>query len=312
MHSVPEMMFGAQESFRYLECSNCGCLQLLDAPTELGRYYPSSYYSFRSKSDSEAWNSRVRSSLRRLRNHLYLLELGCLTSLLDRLAAYEQIRSFAAAKPSRDARILDVGCGSGTLLKDIADLGFTRLLGIDPFLGHDVSRQNGVEVRKGSLEDLKGTTWDLIMFHHSFEHIPNPLPTLRTCAELLSDEGCCLLRVPIASRSWRDYGVRWVEIDAPRHFFLHTQKSMAVLASDAGLEVNKIAYDSDGFELWGSELSKRGIPFSSVCESRLRDFFSADEVRQFRVTTREINKCGDAGRAAFYLSRAGRSAARKR
>ncbi|MGH2855114.1 MAG: hypothetical protein ACRDLF_13090, partial [Solirubrobacteraceae bacterium] len=40
-----EMMFGLRERFEYLECGECGCLQLLDVPEDLARFYPESYYS---------------------------------------------------------------------------------------------------------------------------------------------------------------------------------------------------------------------------------------------------------------------------
>jgi hypothetical protein len=46
-HSVREMMFGMRDVFQYLECGACGCLQLLNIPKDMGKYYPEQYYSFR-------------------------------------------------------------------------------------------------------------------------------------------------------------------------------------------------------------------------------------------------------------------------
>lgn len=57
------------------------------------------------------------------------------------------------------------------------------------------------------------------MFHHSFEHIADPFETLCSVRRLLSS-GTCLIRIPIVdSWAWENYGVNWIQIDAPRHFF---------------------------------------------------------------------------------------------
>lgn len=40
-----EMMFGTGDCFDYIECSNCGCLQISQVPDNLGDYYPKNYSS---------------------------------------------------------------------------------------------------------------------------------------------------------------------------------------------------------------------------------------------------------------------------
>src|SRR5262245_47713162 len=46
IHSIREMMFGTKEPFEYIECGNCGCIQIADIPDDLSRHYPSYYCSF--------------------------------------------------------------------------------------------------------------------------------------------------------------------------------------------------------------------------------------------------------------------------
>ena len=44
-----ERMFGFGSEFEYLECSNCGCIQLLNIPPDMAKYYPQDqYYSLSS------------------------------------------------------------------------------------------------------------------------------------------------------------------------------------------------------------------------------------------------------------------------
>lgn len=44
-HEAREMAFGLRDKFTYLECGSCGCLQLLNIPADMSRYYPGDYYS---------------------------------------------------------------------------------------------------------------------------------------------------------------------------------------------------------------------------------------------------------------------------
>ena len=46
LYTVREMMFGTREEFEYLECAQCGCVQLWNVPADLSPYYPPDYYSF--------------------------------------------------------------------------------------------------------------------------------------------------------------------------------------------------------------------------------------------------------------------------
>jgi len=39
-----EMMYGFRDEFEYMKCSNCGCLQLVNIPDDLSKYYPNDYY----------------------------------------------------------------------------------------------------------------------------------------------------------------------------------------------------------------------------------------------------------------------------
>jgi hypothetical protein len=59
-----EMMFGLRESFDYLECSKCGCLQQLDVPEDLSRLYDN-YYSF--DNALPATDRRIAATIKRLR-----------------------------------------------------------------------------------------------------------------------------------------------------------------------------------------------------------------------------------------------------
>src|SRR4249920_2455956 len=45
-YTVREMQWGMRDEFEYFECSKCGCLQIVDFPSDISKYYPTNYYSY--------------------------------------------------------------------------------------------------------------------------------------------------------------------------------------------------------------------------------------------------------------------------
>ena len=108
-----EMMFGYRDEFHYLACANCGCLNLVDMPDDMGKYYPSqSYYSFRTARHGNALEfvkQRRMKAILSNRSPLGKLFLRAFKGQDHHLWLKELCVSL-------DARIIDVGCGDGALL----------------------------------------------------------------------------------------------------------------------------------------------------------------------------------------------------
>jgi SAM-dependent methyltransferase len=197
-------------------------------------------------------------------------------------------------------RILDVGCGAGSLLVALRNVGFTNLTGVDRFIEDDVQYGEGVKVMKGGLEDISGQ-FDLIMFHHSLEHLPDPLGALTDARERLSSAGRVLVRIPVAdSWAYAHYGIDWVGLEAPRHLFVYSRRGLRVLAERAGLVLERTIDDSTERQFWASELYRRGVQFQGSYD-RWVDYFSADEIAHFRQAAVELNRRGEGDEAAFVL-----------
>ena len=302
IHSVREMMLGSRDKFRYLECHTCGCLQLIEFPEDLARYYPSGYTAFGGNSDrGSSFFQKVRRQVRKRRNQGLLKRPNWIDRYLIESFDNLPLKAFARLGVSRHARILDVGCGSGILLMDLKELGYENLLGLDRFLPQSLEDNRGVKIVRGELQDLKGTQWDVIMFHHSFEHMSDPLGILRLAAGLQSPDGRCLIRVPVLGWAWEHYGVHWAQLDAPRHLYLHTIKSFRLLAAAAGFDVVDVSYDSNEFQFWASELYSRDIDFASIDGSRPQKIFSKPELRDFKARSRELNAKALGDSAVFNL-----------
>ncbi len=296
-----EMMFGTREPFRYGACGACGLLWLLDVPADLSPYYPADYYSFGAPRSLSA----LRRSLRGLWARHHLGHPSALGALLTR--AYGEAPFFGWARNAGatfTSRILDVGSGNGRLLNEMRSCGFTDLTGADPFVDAEHTTADGVRILKKRPDELDGT-YDLVMCHHAFEHMPDPADNLRAMGRLVAPGGTLLVRIPVAD-SWarREYGPDWVALDPPRHLFIHTQQSIERLAGPAGLTLVRAERDAGAMSLWASEQYRLDIPLNGARSYRVDPSaspFTPEQIAGFERCARDLNAQGEGDTAAFYL-----------
>lgn len=295
------MAFGLREPFTYLECAQCGCVQLIEIPTDMGKYYPADYYSLQPHGKLKTF---VR---RRWASHAFNQKnlVGWLFS--KTFFPHRGMLAVRRVAPQKTARILDVGCGRGRLLLDLAFFGFTDLTGADPFVEKDLTYENGVKVFKKELAEMPGK-FDLVMLHHSFEHMNQPIEAMRQVGEHLNPGGQVILGIPVASSyAWKHYGVNWANLDAPRHFFLHTHKSIELLARKAGLFIEQIFYEGTGEQFWLSEQYARDIPANdprSLNSSLAKRLLAWKIIRADRDRAEELNRKQEGDLVCFHLRKA--------
>ena len=298
-----EMMYGSREEFEYVECAACGCLRIAAVPADLARFYPADYYSLRADAPSR---HRVRDALLAARASYQMGEPNPVGWLLARLTGNELLAWGRAARIRRGESVLDVGCGTGRMLLAMRSAGYRRLLGADPFIEGEIDYGGGLRILKRAVAEIEGE-FDFVMMHHAFEHMPDPAGMLREVHRLLRPGGRALIRIPVAdSHAWRTYGRNWVQLDAPRHLFVHTERSVRVLAEGAGLELERVMHDSNGLQFWGSEQYARDIPLHdarSAAVNQRASIFTRAELRRFAAEARELNRRGEGDQAGFYLRR---------
>jgi hypothetical protein len=291
-HTVREMMHGFRDEFEYLECKSCGCLRIASIPDDLARYYPSdSYYSYK-----VTQNLRTRLGRLRLRIGLDHPWIGRTLGWTKRLQTLDWIQMFSL---ERNMRILDVGSGGASFVRDLRSAGFTGALGLDPFIAEDIQDKNGMVVKKAYLSEIGGR-WDQIMFHHSLEHIADQTETLQIARAKLSRLGTCLVRIPLANWAWQNYGKDWVQLDPPRHLCVHTEKSFRLAAAKAGFKISRVIYDSWELQFWGSELYQKDIPLQTG-QKELAQHFSRAQLRNFCSRADALNSQGLGDQAIFFL-----------
>lgn len=294
-------MFGRPGEYPYLECGSCGVIAQLDVPEDLSPYYPDDYYSY-----NPPPISGLKRYLKSERVKYGLTGRGIVGRVAMRKwgkpAIVDWIRTAGVRK---DDRILDVGCGSGAILREFEIADFTHLFGIDPFIPADV-KEDHIDIKKRDIAQ-EDRQFDLIMFHHSFEHVRDPLATLRAAHRCLSPSGTLLIRTPVAQTyAWRTFGADWFQLEAPRHLFIHSVKSLRMLAEESGFELVQTMFDSSDFMFWSSIQVQKGIPLrgaNSYDVDPARSIFSPEEIDGFKRQAQQLNAESDADAAAFYLKK---------
>ena len=191
-----ERMYGLNDLFEYAECNFCKCLFLLNTPEDLGKYYADNYYSFGKYKRSGA----IAKALKRFRYKAFQRGIS--------LRPPNYFDWLSKLNVNENSKIADVGCGNGQLLAEFSYCGFRSLHGYDPFLKAKEDF-NGFSLRKIDFFDIT-ERYDLVMFHHSFEHIPDPVRCFAKLVEVLNPGGEALIRVPVTDgKVWeenRDFG----------------------------------------------------------------------------------------------------------
>lgn len=297
---LKEMMFGFRDEFKYVKCANCGCLQIEEIPHNVEKYYPPNYYSFNTK------ENYLNKFFNKKRDQYSLGQKSFLGKLLIKKYGHSPLYTWLREiELNPTDKILDVGCGEGELLKKLAGWGLNNLVGIDPHISEDRIYNSKVRIMKQNINSLTEGQFDLIMLHHSFEHMDKPHETLVRINQLLKKNKYLLIRIPVIdTAAWQKFNTNWVQLDAPRHYYLHSVNSINYLAEKTGFKLHKTIFDSTAFQFWGSEQYQKDIPLcseNSFMVNPSKSIFDASTILEYEKRTEELNEMGQGDQAAFYL-----------
>jgi hypothetical protein len=129
-----------------------------------------------------------------------------------------------------------------------------------------------------------------------------------TClSEKMTDRSILIIRVPtVDSFAWVHYQENWVQIDAPRHYFLHSIKSLQYLAESCKMEIFEMFFDSTGFQFYGSEQYKMDISLMdprSFYMNKKSNLFTKQQIISFDEKADFLNKQGRGDQLCIFLRR---------
>ena len=288
-----ERMLGLGGEFRYASCTSCGSIQLFTIPEDLGPYYPRDYYSFGLLQPS----GLLRNLLKKIRIRTFLATGW--KFFLPPFGGYW----LKKLHPKFTDRIADVGCGNGQLLYELHVSGFKDLHGFDPFLENESRLGAGLQLWKKELEQTD-LYFDVLMMHHSFEHMADPEQVLKTCFERLNPGGRLLVRCPVSdAKVWKEKQSLWVQLDAPRHMTIPSTQGFVAAAQRSGFEVQEIIFDSTSFQFWGTAFYEQGEKLDS---GKVRTYFSEKQLVEWEQKAIQYNQEGVGDQACFFCVKPGK------
>ncbi|EKE14753.1 MAG: methyltransferase type 11 [uncultured bacterium] len=187
-----------------------------------------------------------------------IVEIKCLSQLYKKsLLSYDdEINNLTttynnSVKPilkklPKNAKILEIGCGNGFILKAIYDLGYKNVFGIEP--STDANSKSNPKIKKNIITDIlkpglfNKESFDFIFFFQTFDHIPEPNKFLKECYHLLKKNGYILsFNHNIDSFSAKLLGEKSPIIDI-EHIFLYSPKTIKAIFKKNGFIINKVYF----------------------------------------------------------------------
>jgi SAM-dependent methyltransferase len=223
------------DSFTVVRCRACQSCSTFPLPSDLSRYYPRAYRGYGSLA------STVLHSIYRLRVRSWNKMFG------------------------RPGRVLEVGCGTGIMLKAFRDAGWIVKGTERTAEAADAGRtQYGLDIVSAGIESLpENDAFDLILLFQVLEHMPDPEAIVRYCFQRLKPDGMLVIGVPNIG-SWQAQIGRedWLHLDVPRHLFHFCPASLEFLLRNAGftqIRIGFVSWEHDPFG-WVQTLENRVLP----------------------------------------------------
>jgi len=118
----------------------------------------------------------------------------------DRAMDADEVPGIAAKMIPTGARILDVGCGAGSLGQLLSERCAASVVGVEPDPARaERAMARGLQVHRGYLSRAlirEMGSFDIVLFADVLEHLPNPQAMLLMSREALKAGGAVIVSVP--------------------------------------------------------------------------------------------------------------------
>jgi SAM-dependent methyltransferase len=210
--------------------------------------------------------------------------------------------TFVPRKPP--GRVLDIGCGSGSFLQRMRDLGWNTVgLDISPH-GVFTTRLRGIEAYHGSLPhpSIPEASFDIVNFGAVLEHVHDPHRFLAAAREAVKPGGLIVCSVPNFD-SWarHAFGPAWWPLELPRHLLHFNRATLEQLLRGHGLELVEVRHPAH--TNWMRLSVERSHPFRSGYSRALRTLMTAMRARPIASLVTRVTSGLGRGDGLFMIAR---------
>lgn len=276
---------GQAGCFRFVRCGNCGLVYLNPRPgrEELAGFYPADYY-------------------------LDAPQSGAAGALRKRILKYKA-----------GGTILDIGCKTGEFLAGMKDCGWdTCGVELSARAAQSARERHGLPITAADFAEthFRDAQFDVVTLWHVLEHLRDPAAALREINRIIKADGLLAIAVPnIDSFQARLFREKWFHLDAPRHFFQFSPKTLGLFLKNAGFAVQAVNHCSWQHNYVGLRMSlvyalrsqagrPSAAPGNSAGSMRRRPTFFFDHACRFLSIFENI--LGRGGTIEVYARKTGR------
>ncbi|MDD5530256.1 MAG: class I SAM-dependent methyltransferase [bacterium] len=220
--------------YKIIECPKCGLLRLNPLPTkeDISRLYSSDYYYGKEK------NRRFKGIIEFF---IYLTHL--------------RLSKEISTLRNNKGKILDVGCGKGWFLAGCRALNWeTYGTEITNTTSDFATKELHLDVLSKDISECNfpDSYFDVVTCLHSFEHLSQPVETLKEIRRIIKKKGVLILTLPnIDSFQFKISKRHWFHLGIPYHYYNYSTKNISILLTKAGFMPYRISHFSLGYNAFG-------------------------------------------------------------
>lgn len=264
LFNAKDRLHGIEGSFSYVRCTRCGLVYMNPqiSTTQIGKLYPSDYGPHQAKPKEQYLDSYILT--RKYKKRPFV------APIFDKL--------------TKNARLLDIGCGNGSFLNEIKSVIGCQVYGLDlSKTAAKTAKENyGLDIYIGTILEahFPERYFDVITAWEYLEHVNDPSAVLLKISSLLKNEGSCIISTPnFDSFNCKLFKDKWYGLDCPRHLYIYTPRTIAGLLQKSGLSIEKIKFPVRSKGLLGSlQYYFYGDNFNPKHRNKIRKSFLAKMV----------------------------------
>lgn len=206
--STPSGEFsGVKRYFSFLKCPECGLWWVKDADEDYEKIYKTEEYWFEHQKE--------------------VMDKPTLDKRFHIDSKFSKLRIPEIQKYIKSGKAVDIGCSSGTLVKELKDLGFDACgMEMNSKVCEIAKAYSGCKIVE-DLKELPDNSFDLVVATDVLEHLREPLKDFKLWVNKLKMGGLMLLEFPDSDCEGGQKGIYWYDYVFPEeHLYYWNTKTI--------------------------------------------------------------------------------------